>query len=261
VLNVINNQNVVEERLLTFTATASDSDLPAQDLIFTLDPGAPAGAAITTNGVFTWTPTEAQGTNQYPIVVRVTDNDDSPKSSFQSVILFVAESNQPPVLAVITNRTAVPGDYISFISGATDGDLPANTLSFSLGAGAPAAASIQTLSGLFEWTVPTNQPAGTNTITVIVTDNGAPPRGHSRTFDVIVVAPLRILSIVDGGGNLSISATAIPGRSYTLVVKDDLNSIGGWNVVGSTQVATGTTVNFSTPAAGAQKFYRVLLLP
>ena len=260
-LNVINNQNVVEQQLLTFTATASDPDQPAQNLIFTLDPGAPAGAAITTNGVFTWTPTEAQGTNQYPIVVRVTDDDDSPKSSFQSVILFVAESNQPPVLAAITNRTGVPGDYINFTNSATDSDLPTNTLSYSLGAGAPAGAGIQAVSGRFEWTVPTNQPAGTNTITIIVTDNGTPPRSHSRTFDVIIAAPLRIVSIVDGGGSLNISATAIPGRSYALVAKDDLNLTGGWTAVGSTQIATGTTVNFSTPVAGAQKFYRVLLLP
>jgi hypothetical protein len=45
----------------TFTATATDPDLPAQTLTFSLV-GAPAGAAIdSSSGVFSWTPTEAQG--------------------------------------------------------------------------------------------------------------------------------------------------------------------------------------------------------
>jgi hypothetical protein len=46
---------------LTFTATATDPDIPANTLSFSLDEGAPAGAAIhSTTGVFTWTPTSAQ---------------------------------------------------------------------------------------------------------------------------------------------------------------------------------------------------------
>ena len=42
------------------TATASDADLPAQTLTFTLAGAVPAGAAITTGGVFTWTPEKAR---------------------------------------------------------------------------------------------------------------------------------------------------------------------------------------------------------
>jgi hypothetical protein len=45
----------------TFTATATDSDLPAQALTFSLV-SAPPGAAIdASTGAFSWTPTEAQG--------------------------------------------------------------------------------------------------------------------------------------------------------------------------------------------------------
>ena len=48
---------------LTFTATATDADLPANTLTFSLDAGAPAGGMTidASTGVFTWTPTEAPG--------------------------------------------------------------------------------------------------------------------------------------------------------------------------------------------------------
>jgi hypothetical protein len=61
VLDPIGNRSVNEGALLTFTATASDDDV-GDTLTFSLDPGAPVGAAINPlSGVFTWTPTEAQG--------------------------------------------------------------------------------------------------------------------------------------------------------------------------------------------------------
>ena len=45
----------------TFTATATDPDVPANTLAFSLI-DAPSGAAIgRTSGVFTWTPSEEQG--------------------------------------------------------------------------------------------------------------------------------------------------------------------------------------------------------
>src|SRR5690606_22043147 len=48
-----------ELTVITFTATATDVDLPANTLAFRLL-GAPDGAGITPAGVFSWTPTEAQ---------------------------------------------------------------------------------------------------------------------------------------------------------------------------------------------------------
>ena len=66
-----------EGTLLTFTATATDADLPAQTLAFSLV-GAPAGASITSGGVFTWTPTEAQGGSDYTFTVQVCDNYTTP---------------------------------------------------------------------------------------------------------------------------------------------------------------------------------------
>jgi len=72
-LNPIGNKIVGELTTLTFTATATDVDMPAQPLTFTLDVNAPLGALITTDGVFTWTPTEEQGPSNYLIRVTVSD--------------------------------------------------------------------------------------------------------------------------------------------------------------------------------------------
>jgi hypothetical protein len=73
ILAPIGNKAVNEGMLLTFQATATDADAD-QTLVFSLDPGAPAGATITSAGAFSWTPTEAQGLSTNTITVRVTDN-------------------------------------------------------------------------------------------------------------------------------------------------------------------------------------------
>ncbi|MDB6123972.1 MAG: hypothetical protein JWQ71_2965 [Pedosphaera sp.] len=73
VLTAIPNQTIHAGATLSFTAIATDTDVPTNHLTFNLQPGAPTGASITTNGLFTWTSTEAQiGTNH--VTVKVTDN-------------------------------------------------------------------------------------------------------------------------------------------------------------------------------------------
>ena len=73
VLNAIGDRTVNEGEVLTFTATATDPE--NDEVIFSLDAGAPAGAMIHANtGVFTWTPTEEQGPGTYEITIRATDS-------------------------------------------------------------------------------------------------------------------------------------------------------------------------------------------
>ena len=55
ILDPIGNKTVDELALLTFTATATDTDV-ADTLTFSLSGTVPEGAAITADGVFTWTP-------------------------------------------------------------------------------------------------------------------------------------------------------------------------------------------------------------
>ncbi len=71
VLTPIGSKSVTQGSQLRFTATATDAD--GDPLTFSLAPGAPAGATITANGEFTWTPTAEQAPGPYSITVRVSD--------------------------------------------------------------------------------------------------------------------------------------------------------------------------------------------
>jgi hypothetical protein len=93
VLDYIGDRTVEELSTLVFTVTATDPDLPVQILTFTLDAGAPSGATIDpVSGVFSWTPTEAQGPGIYPISVIVTDNGDPALSDSETINITVNEN-------------------------------------------------------------------------------------------------------------------------------------------------------------------------
>jgi hypothetical protein len=188
VLGTIANQTIVLGQTLAFTASATDTDQPPQTLTFTLGPGAPAGATITPGGQFTWTPTAAQAPSTNTITVGVTDNGTPALSASQSFTVVVYAPNTPPVLAAIPNQTVYANTPLSFTVSATDTDQPPQTLTFTLGPGAPAGATI-TPGGQFSWTPSAAQAASTNALTVIVTDNGVPPLSASQTFTVVVYAP------------------------------------------------------------------------
>src|SRR5436190_1303152 len=181
-LNPIGNKTVNELSALTFTATASDPDA-GQTLTFSLDAGAPAGAAITTGGAFSWTPTEAQGPGSYPITVRVTDNGSPAMSASEAITVTVNEVNVAPVLAAIGNKTVNQGATLTFTATASDADVPANTLTFSLDPGAPSGATINGSTGAFSWTP---SASGTFPVTVRVTDNGSPAMSDFEVISITV---------------------------------------------------------------------------
>ncbi|MDZ4211983.1 MAG: putative Ig domain-containing protein, partial [Methylotenera sp.] len=129
VLTPIGNQLVNELSTLTFTATATGGTTPlAYSLV-----GAPSGASINSStGVFTWTPTEAQGPGNYIVRVRVTDSGTPVMFAEETIMLSVVETNVAPVLAALTDRTIKQLQAVTFTATATDADLPANTLTFTL---------------------------------------------------------------------------------------------------------------------------------
>ncbi len=211
VLDPIGDQNVNELATLVLTATASDFDLPANTLTFSLDAGAPAGAAIDpSSGVFTWTPSEAQGSEDYPVTVRVTDNGAPSLSDSEAINIHVAEVNTAPVLDPIGDQNVNELITLVFTATASDSDLPANTLTFSLDAGAPGGAAIDPSSGVFTWLPSEGQGPGVYPVTVWVVDDGAPPLSDSQTF-TITVDEVNLAPVVTVGPN----ATLDEGRTFT----------------------------------------------
>ena len=187
VLAPIGSKSVDESTLLSFTATATDADLPSNTLTYSLDTGAPPGAGIDpATGLFTWTPSEAQGPGVYPVTVRVTDDGAPPLDDYETIQITVNEVNQAPVLAPIGSKGVPEGTLLSFTATATDADLPPNTLTYSLDAGAPSGAGIDPSTGLFTWTPTEAQGPGVYPVTVRVTDNGGPPLDDYETIQITV---------------------------------------------------------------------------
>jgi hypothetical protein len=177
------NRTISELTLLTVTNTATDSDLPANILSYTLI-NAPSGAAISPAGIITWTPSEAQGPSTNLIVTVVTDNGSPALSATNSFSVVVSEVNTAPTLTAISDQTVNPAQTLNLTFNATDSDLPANSLTFSLDA-APAGASVSS-GGSFSWTPGFGVAGTTNSVTARVTDNGTPSLSATRTFSIVV---------------------------------------------------------------------------
>lgn len=257
-LNLISNQTVVEGTLLSFTAIASDADLPANVLTFSFATTPPTGATLNpTNGLFTWTPTEAQGPSTNTISIRVSDNGSPSLSATQTFFVTVLESNSPPVLASITNQIISAGELLTFTANASDLDIPTNSILFSLDSGAPSEAGINSTNGVFAWTPDASQ-IGTNTITVRATDDGSPPLSGAQTFSVVVVS-LPILDIIRSETNVVISWQAIVGRTYRVQYKPEVTD--AWSDLPGDITATGTVASKVDVIDASHRFYRLLLLP
>jgi len=100
VIGVISNRILFEGQLLVFNVLASDPNVPVQNLIFTLDPGAPTNATINpANGLFSWRPTTAQTPGTNLIVVRVTDDGVPPLTATSSFQVGVAP--RPVVTSIL----------------------------------------------------------------------------------------------------------------------------------------------------------------
>ena len=183
VLAAIGSKTVNELTALSFTATATDQDA-GQSLTFSLDAGNPSGSSITTGGAFTWTPSELQGPGSYPITVRVTDNGAPASNDFETITVTVNEVNVAPVLAAISNQTINEGQTLNLTASATDADLPANSITYSLDAGAPAGMTIGSSSGAISWVTSETTGPATNSVTVTATDSGG--LSDSKTFTVTV---------------------------------------------------------------------------
>ena len=266
VLAAVPNQTNAVGMTLTITNTATDPDRPAQTLTFSLGSGAATNATINaTSGLFAWIPTSTQiGTNAFSIVV--TDNGSPPLSATQTFKVAVVASNTPPVLTAVSNRTIAVGMTLTVTNVATDSNLPAQTLTFSLGSGAAANASLNATTGVFSWT-PTTAQIGTNTFGIVVTDSGLPPLSATQTFKVTVVGtnnvprPVLVIGAMPAGSGLGLSFRAESGINYTVQFTNDLlGAVGSSNWPTLTNIiGTGAITNILDPGLGeVRRYYRVV---
>jgi hypothetical protein len=260
VLAAIPDRTIAEGMTLTITNVAADPDSPPQVLTFSLSGGAASNASIdATNGVFTWTPTQGQiGSNAFEVIVA--DNGLPSLSATQTFSVKVLPSNNPPVLASVSNRTVTAGVTLMITNVATDPDSPPQVLTFSLDPGAPVGASIDATDGVFMWT-PADSQAGANSITVRVTDNGLPNLSDAKTFTVNVLVRPVLEAVVMSGNSATLTWNAVSGTTYRVQFKTNLTDTV-WGDLTPDVTAAGATASASDPSStNDMRFYRVLVVP
>ncbi len=183
----VSDQSTPEGSVWSKTIAASDPDEPYGDeLRFSLVE-APSGMTIgATSGVVSWTPSEADGPDEYEVVVRVEDSAENQKKDEESFELTVTEVNRTPVISALPDRVSGVGDWASIQLSASDPDLPANELTFSA-TGLPSGTALNgdRISGTIG-----NAP-GVYDVTITVRDDGLPARAASTSFQWTVTGSNR----------------------------------------------------------------------
>ena len=242
VLEPIGDRSATEGQTLSFTAVAADPNL-GQPLTFSLQGTVPAGASINpATGLFTWTPTEAQGPGAYQVTVRVADNGTPALFDEETISISVGEVNQAPVLSSISDQTVTGGQTVTFTATATDIDVPANQLTYSLEGTVPTGAGIDPQTGLFTWATSAGD-AGTYAITVRVTDDGTPVLFSERTLNVTVLSNAASFQGLGDlpGGTFSSRPFGVSGNGAVIVGVSD----GGSGLEPFRWTVSGGIQNFS----------------
>src|SRR5205823_1939022 len=125
-------QTINEQTTLSVSASATDADIPANSLNFSLV-SAPTGMTINpASGAISWTPTEVQGQSTNAVSVSVTDNGVPALSVTNTFTVTVNEVNLAPYTTLFRSQTINEQTTLSVSASATDADIPANTLTFAL---------------------------------------------------------------------------------------------------------------------------------
>ena len=194
----------------------------------------------------------------------------------------VNATNYPPTISVVASTNINAGQTLSLSVSASDANV-FDTLSFSLGTGAPAGMSIDPVTGQVTW--PTSPAFGgtTNLIRIIVSDNQQPPLTATGLVSVVVIqvvnppvlAPIANYSINEGSLlTISNSATqnALPPRTLTFSLgagaptNATINPSTGlfqWRPTAaqapSTNLITVVVTDNGTPALSASRQFTVIV--
>lgn len=167
--------------------------------------------------------------------------------------------NAAPLMPPISDKTVTLGQTLAFIVVATDADLPAQTLAFSLEQGASLGATVDPASGQFAWT-PTSAPE-TSTFEIRAADNGIPSLSALQTFKVTVLPPPGLQTAFLGGNLWTLTWPALAGQDYQIEYKDDLN-VAQWTPLGVPLTGAGGSLAITNDLGTVpQRFFRLKLAP
>ena len=143
----------------------------------------------------------------------------------------------PPTISPVANQFVNVGAVLVITNTATDANVPARPLSFSLDASDPAGAII-TGAGVFEWAPTCEQGSTTNVVTIWAVDNGTPKLSNSVNFTVTVSDCVRV----------SVGSSAVLIGSNTCVPVSLLSTVSLTNLNFSLVTAAGRFTNWTISA-------------
>ncbi len=168
--------------------------------------------------------------------------------------------NQAPLLAAISDQTILAGRTLGVNSLASDADVPAQTLTYSL-LNSPLNATIGSNTGVFTWRPAISQSLSTQSVGVIVSDNGLSSMAATQYFTAIVNRPAQTtvsgFSVTNGQCGFLVSGDA--GPDYLILNSTNLSS---WTAIATSAPPVlpfwwSTTNRVQFPS----QFYRVKLGP
>ena len=258
VLGHIGDRTIDERRRFSIQLAAADAEEGSDSLVFSLAPGGPSGATLTPSGLFIWRPTEAQGPGQYSLTFRVRDNGTPNLEATETVTFTVREVNSAPVFLETRPRYVKAGDTVTFPT-AIDLDLPAQSLSFRLGAGAPSGLTLDPVTGVVSWKPTEAQAPGQYPVTVFATDGGEPSLTSSFTYELqvfpgttrVILLDVRLETV-----GVRLQWNTEPGETFQVEFKTGLAQ--EWQPLGTPLAATGASLQAVDPTRGSGlRLYRV----
>jgi hypothetical protein len=195
-------------------------------------------------------------TNQFGTASLIITANDGLTNVSRSIALTVLPVNDPPQMAPLPDLTVHAGTPLALPVLATDVDSPLLTYSIT-SAGPPQGAQLNPTNGLFTWT-PSRTQVGRHPLTFVVSDKATPPLSDARSFAINVLDfAVRPLSIALNGV-VTLSWSAMPGATYLVQFKDDLNA-PTWNDLPGLVTATGElATRTDTAPIGNQRWYRIV---
>ena len=121
---------------------------------------------------------------------------------------FINSTFQPPEIDPINNQTVAEGQPLSFTVTASDPN-PGDQITFSLGSGAPSGATIDPVTGLFQWT-PSDEAGSPFLVEIVATDDSTAMLSDSVTVQIDVTGVAPTFSITG-------PTTGVPGQPRAFV--------------------------------------------
>jgi hypothetical protein len=110
------DRTIAKLTTITVTNTATDADLPPNNLTYVLL-SSPTGAAIDSTGVITWTPNETQSPSTNAFTTRVTDDGTPPLSATNSFLVLVDPAPLPLAIQSIIVSNGIATIMWNAVSG------------------------------------------------------------------------------------------------------------------------------------------------